>query len=39
LRILLLVALLAALVRCAQAPADLGPWSAFHPPEVAIGGG
>jgi hypothetical protein len=41
-RLLLLGALLAALTACAQAPvapADLGPWPAFHPPEVALGGG
>jgi hypothetical protein len=42
-RKLLLGALLAALTACAQVPnappADMGPWSAFHPSEVAIGGG
>jgi hypothetical protein len=36
---LLIFGALLALAGCAEAPADMGPWAAFRPPEVAIGGG
>jgi hypothetical protein len=36
---LLIFGALLALAGCAEAPADMGPWAAFRPPEVALAGG